>query len=71
MLVLTRRRNQDIYIDGPAIVKVIEVGRTTVKLGIEAAPSTNAVRGEILAAGDVGELRREILQTPRALDPAA
>lgn len=71
MLVLSRRKSHEIYIDGPAIVKVIEIGRTTVKIGIEAAPSTNAVRGEILAAGDVGELRREILATPRALDPAA
>lgn len=71
MLVLTRRRNQDIYIDGPAIVKVIEINRTTVKVGIEAAPVTNAVRGEILDAAAVGTMRRDILQTPKALDPAA
>ena len=36
MLVLSRKRNQQITIDGNITITVLEVGRSRVKLGIEA-----------------------------------
>lgn len=36
MLVLTRKRNQKIIIDGNITITVLEVGRSRVRLGIEA-----------------------------------
>lgn len=47
MLVLTRRRDESILIDGEITVKVIRVGRGTVKLGIDAPREVRVRRGEL------------------------
>ncbi len=50
MLVLTRKRTEMIQIGENIFVKVIQTGRTTVKIGIEAPSDVRVLRGEL--AGD-------------------
>lgn len=47
MLVLARKLNQNIVIDGRIVVKVLRVERDTVKLGIQAPPSIPVHRQEV------------------------
>ncbi len=48
MLVLTRKTNESIVIDGPCVITVVEMRRNNVKIGIEADMSVNIVRNEIV-----------------------
>jgi len=50
MLVLARKQNQNIIIDGKIIVRVLRVGRDVVKIGIEAPLSIPVHREEIFNA---------------------
>jgi carbon storage regulator len=50
MLVLARKQNQNIIIDGKIIVRVLRVGRDVVKLGIEAPLSVPVHREEVFKA---------------------
>ena len=50
MLVLARKQNQNIIIDGKIIVRVLRVGRDVVKLGIEAPLSIPVHREEVFNA---------------------
>lgn len=54
MLVLTRRRDQAVRIDGPCRLLVVEVDRRCqqVRLGFDAPPETTIVREELLESGD-------------------
>lgn len=47
MLVLSRKQNQNIVIDGQIIVKVVRLDRDVVKLGIEAPTSISVHRQEV------------------------
>lgn len=47
MLVLTRKRTEMIQIGENIFVKVIQTGRTTVKIGIEAPADVRVLRGEL------------------------
>ena len=47
MLVLSRKLQEAIIIDGDIIVRILAVDRDTVKLGIEAAPEVPVHRSEI------------------------
>lgn len=47
MLVLTRKINDCIVIDGNIVVKILGRGKGTVKLGIEAPKEVHIVRGEL------------------------
>ncbi|MDB6030115.1 MAG: csrA [Verrucomicrobiales bacterium] len=47
MLVLARKLNQNIIIDGRIIVKVVRMDRDVVKLGIEAPTSVPVHRQEV------------------------
>lgn len=47
MLVLTRKRLETIKIGNDIVVKVIQTGKGTVKLGIEAPNSVRVLRGEL------------------------
>lgn len=47
MLVLGRRRNQEIVIDGQIVVKVLGIRGGTVRLGIEAPRSVSIERAEV------------------------
>lgn len=57
MLVLARKLNQNIVIDGRIVVKVLRVERDTVKLGIQAPASIPVHRQEVY---------EEILRSNRA-----
>jgi carbon storage regulator len=50
MLVLARKQNQNIIIDGKIIVRVLRVGRDVVKIGIEAPLSIPVHREEVFNA---------------------
>lgn len=48
MLVLSRKIGQEIYVSGPALIKVLSRRGDRVRYGIVAKPSTRAVRTELL-----------------------
>jgi carbon storage regulator len=50
MLVLARKKNQNILIGGEIIVKVLRVSRDAVRLGIEAPHHVPVHRQEVFAA---------------------
>jgi len=50
MLVLARKQNQNIIIDGNIIIRVLRVGRDVVKIGIEAPLSIPVHREEVFNA---------------------
>ena len=47
MLVLTRKQNEKIVIDGNIVVTLVKVDRNQVRIGIEAPPEVRIVREEI------------------------
>jgi carbon storage regulator len=47
MLVLTRKREEAIVIDGQIVVTVLEIGRGRVRLGVIAPAQVSVFRGEI------------------------
>ena len=47
MLVLTRKRSQTIRIGDQIVVKVIQIGKRTVKVGIEAPAEVKVLRSEL------------------------
>jgi carbon storage regulator CsrA len=49
MLVLGRRQNEAITIDGPAVITVVRIEGSKVVLGIKADPSVRVDRGEVAA----------------------
>jgi carbon storage regulator len=57
MLVLARKQNQNIIIDGKIIVRVLRVGRDVVKLGIEAPLSVPVHREEVFNALKEAEIK--------------
>ena len=61
MLVLARKQNQNIIIDGKIIIRVLRVGRDVVKLGIEAPLSIPVHREEVFNA-----LKESEMQAPSA-----
>ena len=57
MLVLARKQNQNIIIDGKIIIRVLRVGRDVVKLGIEAPLSVPVHREEVFNALKEAEMK--------------
>ena len=47
MLILSRKVNENIVIDGRIIVKIVRLDGENVKLGIEAPPEVGILRGEL------------------------
>jgi len=47
MLVLTRKKAQMIQIGDNIVIKVIQTGRSTVKIGIDAPANVRVLRGEL------------------------
>lgn len=47
MLVLTRKKSQMIQIGDDIVVKVIQTGRSTVKIGVDAPAHVRVLRGEL------------------------
>ena len=54
MLVLARKQNQNIVIDGKIIIRVLRVGRDNVKIGIEAPLDIPIHREELLQKKEEG-----------------
>jgi carbon storage regulator len=52
MLVLSRKLNEKIVIDGGIVVTVVKIDRNQVRLGIEAPENVRIFREEIAAAPD-------------------
>ena len=57
MLVLSRKKNQSIIIDGNISIEVLQIKGNTVRLGIKAPNSVRVLRGELKPFGmsDEGE----------------
>ena len=51
MLVLTRKTSERIHIGDNVVVKVIRLGRNTVKIGIEAPEDVRVLRAELCEDG--------------------
>ncbi len=47
MLVLTRKRSEMIQIGENIVIKIIQTGKSTVKIGIEAPENVRVLRGEL------------------------
>jgi carbon storage regulator len=64
MLVLTRKREESVVVDGQIVITVLEIGRGRVRLGIQAPRDVSVFRGEVharmLAEPEVQELELEI-----------
>lgn len=47
MLVLTRKKGQQITIDGPCTITVLKTTAASVRIGVEADKETKVLRGEL------------------------
>ncbi len=47
MLVLTRKITETIHVNGPCIITLCDVRGDRVRIGVQAEPSVNIVRGEL------------------------
>ena len=52
MLVLTRKLNEAIVIDGGITITVVQLGRDSCQLGIDAPKETRILRGELTEPHD-------------------
>ncbi len=57
MLVLSRKLNEKIVIDGGIVVTVVKIDRNQVRLGIEAPSDVLIVRDELVTDDEVREAR--------------
>ncbi len=71
MLVLSRKKNQSIILDGNISIEVLQIRGNTVRLGIKAPNSVRVLRGELKPfgmsdedeqAGYLGELEAVVSQ---------
>jgi carbon storage regulator len=60
MLVLSRKLNEKIVIDGGIVVTVVKIDRNQVRLGIEAPENVRIFREEIATAPDRARTERPI-----------
>jgi carbon storage regulator len=52
MLVVTRKENETIIIDGRITIRIGKVKGDSVRIGVDAPKSMNIARGELLKEGD-------------------
>lgn len=48
MLALSRRVGEQIIVNGPCVITLVEMKRGSVRIGIEAEPSVSIARAELL-----------------------
>ena len=66
MLVLSRKQNQNIVIDGQIVIKVVRLDKDVVKLGIEAPSSISVHRQEVF--DEIERCNKNALQSgPRSM----
>lgn len=82
MLVLTRKRFETIRIGDDIVLKVIKVGKTAIKIGIDAPDHVRVMRGELCdgqpmvprsneIAADNARKRRTVVGCPERLPHAS
>ena len=47
MLVLARKLEETIVVDGPAVIRLVEIRGGTARIGVEAPATTIVLRGEL------------------------
>jgi carbon storage regulator CsrA len=67
MLVLTRKRSEMIQIGENVVIKVIQTGRSTVKIGIEAPDDVRVIRAELAGIPGPGHPLAAFLEERRRL----
>lgn len=50
MLVLTRKQSETVHIGDDIVIKIIQTGRGSIKVGIEAPTEVRVLRGEVAEA---------------------
>jgi carbon storage regulator len=70
MLVLSRRKNESVVIDGRIRLTVIEVRGNQIRLGIEAPADVRIARSELLGSRAAPSLEAPLLPTPAAFPVA-
>ncbi len=50
MLVLTRKQSETIHIGDDVVIKIIQTGRGSIKIGIDAPTAIRILRGEVVEA---------------------
>ena len=70
MLVLTRRKGEQILIGENVLVTVVDTGRDTVRIGLDAPRSTRIKRGELLENGEYPVEKLNKVQPPEKTKPA-
>jgi carbon storage regulator len=55
MLVLTRKETQTIHIGNDIVIRIVQAGTSSVKIGIEAPRNVSIVRGELLVEENTPE----------------
>lgn len=71
MLVLTRKKSEMIHIGGEIIIKVIQTGRSTVKIGIEAPENVRVLRAELCPSDKSPHTLATLIQERRKLRSTA
>ncbi len=63
MLVLSRKLNEKIVVDGGIVITVVKIDRNQVRIGIEAPGHVPVYREEILVGREKARLAQEALVT--------
>lgn len=63
MLVLQRKKNQSLVINGNVTVSILEIGSDWIKLAIEAPKDVKILRAELMEAAEVNQEAAKELNT--------
>ena len=63
MLVLQRKKNQSLVINGNVTVSILEIGSNWIKLAIEAPKDVKILRAELMEAAEVNQEAAKELNT--------
>lgn len=63
MLVLQRKKNQSLVINGNVTVSILEIGNDWIKLAIEAPKDVKILRAELMEAAEVNQEAAKELNT--------
>ncbi len=63
MLVLQRKKNQSLVINGNVTVSILEIGSDWIKLAIEAPKNVKILRAELMEAAEVNQEAAKELNT--------
>ena len=69
MLVLTRRRDEDLIFNGPATLRIVEIRGDKVRLGVIAEKSTTVYRTEVLERLPADAIQDFLSGATHTIDP--